>query len=143
MGVIEREAGAPPVGENDRFIVEREKARAGGLWTHSLVEYELPRLPFGDCLAIEAMSLGEDDVCLLTRLNCASNSWRRRRTGMRSPSRRLSWFSRDSRFPGSTCNRRQALKRPIRERSVSRDDSFARSCPMQDNNPLARREPAG
>jgi hypothetical protein len=99
MRVVEREAGALPVSEDDRFILAREKCGAGILRTHSLVGYGLPRLPFGDRLAIDAMSLGENGVCLLTRLNCSSDTWRRRRTGMRFTSRPSTSFSRHTLSP--------------------------------------------
>jgi hypothetical protein len=46
--------------------------------------------------AIDAMSLGASDVCLVARLNRASDSWCRRRARMQLCS---AWFSRHPRFP--------------------------------------------
>jgi hypothetical protein len=109
MGVIERETGATPVGQDNRFVSLRKKARAGFLWAHSLVSYGLARFPFGDRLAIGAMSFRESDVCLLARLNRTSDFRRRRRAGMSSPSRRSGWFSRHSPLPR---NGREPPNRP-------------------------------
>jgi hypothetical protein len=54
MGVIQHEAGAPSVGANNRFVFIGEKACAA----RSLIGREVSRLPFGDRLAIDTMSLG-------------------------------------------------------------------------------------
>ena len=110
MSVIEREAGAPAIGENDCFVAWREKARAGILRAHSLVGRRLAGLPFGDRLAIDAISPGESDVCLLARLDSAPHSWRRRRAGMRSLSRRVGSRFRATAFP-STALQRQSRAR--------------------------------
>jgi hypothetical protein len=70
--------------------------------------------------AIDAMSLGARDVCLVAWLNRASDSRCRRRARMQSCS---AWFSRHPRFPESTCNHRQALKRRPHAGGRSLDDS--------------------
>jgi hypothetical protein len=138
MRVVEREAGAPPVGENDRFVFIGEKTCAGSLRPHSLVGREVSRLPFGDRLAIDAVSLGENDVRLLAGLNRASDSWRCRRTGMRSSLHRLAGLSRHSSFPVSTCNYRHAQNGHTHTISPDRlDDAFVQSSPIRDNNLLA------
>jgi len=143
MGVIEREAGTPPIGENDHFIVKRQKAWARILRAHSLVGCELTRLPFGDRLAIDGVALRESGIRFITRLNRAPDFWGRRSARMRSCSRRFSRFSRRSSLSGSTRNRRHALKPPSCERSAQARRPVPRSCLMQDNNLLARREPGG
>src|SRR5271163_4190238 len=99
MGVIEREASAPSVGENDRFVLRREKGWAGALRPHSLVGRRVTRLPLGDRLAIDAISLGENDVFLIARLDGPSDCWRRRRTGVRPLFRRSAWSARHAPVP--------------------------------------------
>jgi hypothetical protein len=87
-GVIEREAGAPAVGENDRFVLEREKFWTGIFRAHSLVGDRLARFPFGDRLAVDAIPPGQNRVCLVARLDRAPDFWGRLCAAVR-PSRRL------------------------------------------------------
>ena len=97
--VVEREAGAPAVGENDRFVVLSENARAGFLGPIRASDVELAGLPLGDRLATDAIPLGERSVFLLAQLDLSTDPWRRRRTGMCLSLCRSASFSRHLHLP--------------------------------------------
>ena len=112
--VVEREAGAPAVDENDRFVVLRENVRAGIFRAHSLVGRRLAGLPFGDRLATDAIPLGENGVFLLARLDRSTDPWRRRRTGVCLRLCRSASFSHHSLLPQIAAQRHHAPKALMR-----------------------------
>jgi hypothetical protein len=126
--VIEREAGAPAIGENDHFVFESE--RTGIFRTRLQVGRKRTRLPFSHRLAIDAIPRGENGVFLPARLDRFSNAWGGRRRAVRSTCQLLASFSfsSHSRFPRTglakrpSCNKGRARSKELMG-PLSRQDS--------------------
>jgi hypothetical protein len=52
MGVVQREAGEPPVGENDRLVFIVRRLARGFFGAHSVIGRRVARLPFGIVLRL-------------------------------------------------------------------------------------------